>query len=193
MVRGYLPQPAKVAQDIQAQLADIGIKVKIDVKESGAFLQAVAAGSESMFMLGWGADYPDATNFYDFHFAADSKRFGTEYPDLVKAIKEAAALADPAARQKVYDQVNVLVKQHVPMIPVAHGGNAKLVGKNLTGMKDSEGNPFFQMLLDVAKTKGKGWVEGYKFLNPVSQKIEGKAMYLERVGDTLVGCGIYKG
>jgi hypothetical protein len=44
-----------------------------------------------------------------------------------------------------------------------------------------------------AKEKGKGWVEGYKFLNPVSQKIEGKAMYLERVGDTLVGCGIYKG
>jgi hypothetical protein len=36
-------------------------------------------------------------------------------------------------------------------------------------------------------------VECYKFLNPVSQKIEGKAMYLERVGDTLVGCGIYKG
>jgi hypothetical protein len=27
----------------------------------------------------------------------------------------------------------------------------------------------------------------------VSQAIEGKAMYLERVGDTLVGCGIYKG
>jgi hypothetical protein len=46
---------------------------------------------------------------------------------------------------------------------------------------------------DQAKDKGKGWVEGYKFLNPVSQKIEGKAMDLEHVGNTLVGCGIYKG
>lgn len=48
------------------------------------------------------------------------------------------------------------------------------------------------MFVDLAKTKGKGWVEGYKFLNPVTQKIENKSMYLERVGDTLVGCGIYK-
>ncbi len=146
VVRGYLPQPAKVAQDIQAQLADIGVKVKIDVKESGAFLQAVAAGSESMFMLGWGADYPDATNFYDFHFAADSKRFGTEYPDLVKTIKEAAALADPAARQTVYDKVNELVKQHVPMVPVAHGGNANAFKATVKDVKLGPiGQNLFQM------------------------------------------------
>ncbi len=146
VVRGYLPQPAKVAQDIQAQLADIGVKVKIDVKESGAFLQAVAAGSESIFLLGWGADYPDATNFYDFHFAADSKRFGAEYPDLVKTIKEAAALADPAERQKVYDKVNELVKQHVPMVPVAHGGNANAFKATVKDVKLGPiGQNLFQM------------------------------------------------
>jgi signal transduction histidine kinase len=76
---------------------------------------------------------------------------------------------------------------------LAQGANPKLVGKDLIGLKDPDGKPLIQMFVDLAKTKGKGWVEGYKFLNPVSQKIEGKAMYLERVGDTLVGCGIYKG
>ena len=75
---------------------------------------------------------------------------------------------------------------------LAQGANPKLVGKDLIGLKDPDGKPLIQMFVDLAKTKGKGWVEGYKFLNPVSQKIEGKAMYLERVGDTLVGCGIYK-
>jgi cytochrome c len=76
---------------------------------------------------------------------------------------------------------------------LAQGANPKLVGKDLIGLKDPDGKPLIQMFVDLAKTKGKGWVEGYKFLNPVSQKIEGKAMYLERVGETLVGCGIYKG
>jgi signal transduction histidine kinase len=76
---------------------------------------------------------------------------------------------------------------------LAQGANPKLVGKDLIGLKDADGKPLIQMFVDLAKTKGKGWVEGYKFLNPVTQKIEGKAMYLERVGDTLVGCGIYKG
>lgn len=75
---------------------------------------------------------------------------------------------------------------------LAQGANPKLVGKNLIGLKDPDGKPLIQMFVDLAKSKGKGWVEGYKFLNPVTQKIESKAMYLERVGDTLVGCGVYK-
>ena len=76
---------------------------------------------------------------------------------------------------------------------LAHGANPKLVGKELIGLKDPDGKPLIKMFVDLAKDKGKGWVEGYKFMNPVTEKIEGKAMYLERVGDTLVGCGIYKG
>ena len=76
---------------------------------------------------------------------------------------------------------------------LAQGANPKLVGKDLIGLKDPDGKPLIKMFVDLAKDKGKGWVEGYKFLNPMTQKIEGKAMYLERVGDTLVGCGIYKG
>ena len=69
VVRGYLPNPGVVAQDIQAQLADIGVDAEIVVMESGAFLDAADAGEiEGFHMLGWGADYPDATNFLDFHF-----------------------------------------------------------------------------------------------------------------------------
>jgi cytochrome c len=76
---------------------------------------------------------------------------------------------------------------------LAQGANPKLVGKDLIGLKDPDGKPIIKMFVDLAKEKGKGWVEGYKFMNPVTQKMEIKAMYLERVGDTLVGCGIYKG
>lgn len=76
---------------------------------------------------------------------------------------------------------------------LAQGANPKLVGKDLIGLKDPNGRLIIKEFVDLAKSKGKGWVEGYKFLNPVTQKLEEKAMYLERVGDTLVGCGIYKG
>ncbi len=48
------------------------------------------------------------------------------------------------------------------------------------------------MFVDLAKEKGKGWVDGYKFMNPLTQKMQNKALYLERVGDTFVGAGIYK-
>lgn len=75
---------------------------------------------------------------------------------------------------------------------LAHGGNPKLVGKNLTGLKDSEGNPFFEMLVTIAKEKGQGWSKEYRFINPTSQKLETKVMYVERVGDNWVGVGVYK-
>lgn len=75
---------------------------------------------------------------------------------------------------------------------LAHGANAKLVGKDLMGLKDPDGKPLVQMLTDLAKTKGKGWSESYKFSHPATKKMGDKVMYLERVGDTWVGVGVYK-
>ena len=147
VVRSYLHLPGKVAQDLQAQLKDVGINVKINVMESGAFLQSVAAGEQGMFMLGWGADYPDPTNFYDFHFTGASKNFGAPYPDLVAEIKAAGQVADPAQRQQHYDKVNALVKQHVPMIPVANGNSAVVFKASVQGAHTSPiGNERFSVM-----------------------------------------------
>ena len=63
--RAYLPSPDKVAQEIQAQLAEVGIEVTLEEMESAAFIDATAAGQRGFYLLGWNADYPDATNFYD--------------------------------------------------------------------------------------------------------------------------------
>lgn len=125
VVRPYLPNPGVVAQDLQAQLADLGIETEIVVMESGSFLDATAAGEVGGFtMLGWGADYPDATNFLDYHFGPGaSKQFGKGFQDIWDALKGGATQATAEARQPYYDTANELIKQHVPMVPIAHGGN----------------------------------------------------------------------
>lgn len=125
VVRAYLPTPDKVAQEIQAQLAEVGIKVTLKQMESTSFIDATSAGTEGFYLLGWNADYPGATNFYDYHFAADSnKQFGPQFTDIVENIRAAGKISDPAQRQTYYDKVNDLLKEHVPMIPVAHGASA---------------------------------------------------------------------
>ncbi len=121
--RGYAPVPEQIATDVQAQLAQIGVKIKLDVQESGTLIGNSGLGKLTFFLLGWGEDYPDATDWFDYHFGAASKTFGTPYPDIVAAIKTGATTADPVARQKAYDTVNQLLLQHVPMVPVAHGGS----------------------------------------------------------------------
>lgn len=76
-------------------------------------------------------------------------------------------------------------------INVAHGNNPKMVGKNLLEMKDGDGKPIIRSFIEVANSKGKGWVD-YKWPNPVTKALEPKSSYIEKVDDLIIGCGIYK-
>jgi len=123
--RGYLPQPTPIATDIQAQLAKVGIKVTLDVQESTTLLDNAAAGKLPFHLLGWGADYPDATNFLDYHFGKGAKpQFGKGFDDIWKDLDQAGSNADPAKRDALYADAAKLIAQHAPMIPIANGGSA---------------------------------------------------------------------
>ncbi len=75
-------------------------------------------------------------------------------------------------------------------LTLAHGGNSKLVGKDMSELKDSDGRFFIKEFVELAKTKGSGWVD-YKWQNPVTKNIEPKSTYIQRHGDYFLGCGIY--
>ncbi len=144
--RSYLPEPGLVATDIAAQLEEnLGLTVTITVMESGAFIDASDAGELSMYLLGWGADYPDATNFLDFHFGATaSDQFGDKFETVTAPLAEAAQLSDPAARLDLYIEANTAIKDEVPMIPVAHGASATAFAADVEGGHASPlGNEYF--------------------------------------------------
>jgi signal transduction histidine kinase len=73
---------------------------------------------------------------------------------------------------------------------LAHGANLTMIGKDLIDLKDTDGKAFIKERIELAKTKEKFWHD-YKFMNPVSKKIEPKSMYCERVEDIIVACGTY--
>lgn len=75
---------------------------------------------------------------------------------------------------------------------VAHGQNAKQVGKDLIGMKDPDGKAFVKERVDLAKSKGKFW-QDYKFTDPLTKKVLAKQMYCEKADDKNIICGgVYK-
>ncbi len=125
VVRGYLPQPTPVATDLQDQLAKIGIRVTLDPQESTTFIDNANAGTLPFYLLGWGADYPDATNFLDYHFGKGaSPQFGTGFSDIHGLLADASQTTDQDERNDLYSQVADLLAEHVPMVPVAYGGSA---------------------------------------------------------------------
>ena len=76
---------------------------------------------------------------------------------------------------------------------LAHGANAKMIGKDVIDLRDNDGKYFVKERVEMM-SKGpnaKGW-QDYKFMNPVSRQIEPKSMYLQRFEDVIVGSGIYK-
>ena len=74
---------------------------------------------------------------------------------------------------------------------LAHGANAKLIGKDLIQLRDANGVFLIKEFLEVAKSKGSGWVN-YQWPNPVTSVIEAKSTYVEKADDLIIGCGIYK-
>lgn len=75
---------------------------------------------------------------------------------------------------------------------LAHGLNPKLVGKDVLELRDPDGNFPNKILDTLVREKGKGWGAEIKFMSPLTQKIERRKVYAEKVGDTLVAVGVFQ-
>jgi cytochrome c len=77
-------------------------------------------------------------------------------------------------------------------IVLAHGGNPTLVGKNLWGVRDSEGRLPVRELVHLARAQGQGWLE-YLWPNPGTGLVQRKVAYVVLVDDlTICGSGYYR-
>jgi len=148
-VRSYLPSPTEVATDIQSQFKDnLGIKIKLVVEKDDTFLSDASLGKFPMILLGWGADYPDVTDFLDIFFGTGAdKAFGTHFPDIEQLLSQGATQPDVATRQGIYGQANDLLDKHVPMIPLVHGGSATAWKADVEGAHSSPiGSEYFAVM-----------------------------------------------
>lgn len=112
----------------------------------------------------------------------------------VKAVGVDKAAEDFSAKDGKWHEKDLYVfVQKFDGTTVAHGGNKALVGKNMTDLKDANGQTFIRTMIETAKAKGSGWVD-YMWTNPQSKKVEPKSTYVVKIPDFdgLIGVGIYK-
>jgi len=74
---------------------------------------------------------------------------------------------------------------------VSHGANMGMIGHTSLALKDADGKLYNKEMIELASTKGSGWVD-YRWVNPVEKQIQQKSSYIEKVGDYVVGAGFYK-
>ncbi|HEX8741694.1 MAG TPA: ABC transporter substrate-binding protein [Thermoleophilaceae bacterium] len=107
----------RTAEAVQAQLAKIGIKVKLrQVPHEtvlSEFCQQPPAKVAICPNLGWAKDFYDAQSFMDLLFSGEQIQQEGNYnhselndPEINKRITEAAAIQDPRERAKAYGQLD---------------------------------------------------------------------------------------
>ena len=124
--------------------------------------------------------------------------------EAVALVKKSAAFVKANAKDKAFEEFNNPKGQFVDRnlyifvydlngisLAIGNGNSKKMVGKNLLDMRDANGTYLIKKLIEVANSKGKGWVD-YKWPNPLNNTIESKSSYVEKLDDVLIGAGIYK-
>jgi peptide/nickel transport system substrate-binding protein len=120
----YSPAPKQIAEYIRTQLAEVGISISIHPMSTAEYIKALNEGTLGFFLGSLHAEYPDVSSFYNQAFSVTSKQLGAVDANMAKEIDAANKSTDPNIRQQHYDIVNRLIKDQVPIIPVAYVNSA---------------------------------------------------------------------
>lgn len=111
----------RLAEFVQAQLAEVGVKVELAALDWPAYLKLVDAGQTQMHRMGWIADYPDPENFLTvlFHSRNIGARGNTSRyrnPEVDALLDRADRTMGEAERVRLYQQAERRIVEDAPWI-----------------------------------------------------------------------------
>ncbi|WP_408006935.1 glutathione ABC transporter substrate-binding protein [Pseudalkalibacillus sp. A8] len=127
-----------MAEVIQSQLKGIGVDVKIQVMEYGAYIDIIDKGDHDMFIGGWGnatgdGDYNQYNLFHSASQGAPGNHFYYSNPEVDKLIEAARKETDEAKRLKLYEQVMQMEIEDTVYIPIRNYEHMAAHSKNVSG------------------------------------------------------------
>ncbi|MBC3435067.1 MULTISPECIES: ABC transporter substrate-binding protein [Pseudomonas] len=141
--RPYNPNAKLMAEMLQSDWAKVGIKAKIVSYEWGEYIKRSKGGEQGAMLIGWSGDNGDPDNWLGTLYSCDamsgnnfSKWCFKPYDDL---IKQAKATPDQAKRTELYQQAQHILKEQVPITPIAH---STVYQPMSTSVKDFKISPF---------------------------------------------------
>ncbi|MEO6206535.1 MAG: peptide ABC transporter substrate-binding protein [Candidatus Limnocylindrales bacterium] len=114
---------------------ELGVTVRAEVMDFGAYFTRLDADSPQMWFLSWVADYPGRNDFLGVLLGTGSaNNYGRwSSPDFDAAIDAAGSAADVAAANAAFDRAEDVVQRDAPVIPVSYGTGWALARDGLLG------------------------------------------------------------
>lgn len=137
--RPYMPQPEDTFNVIRSQLEAVGLKIKPTADQwSPDYLEKIQGTSKhGLHLLGWTGDYNDTDNFLGVFFGAKSSEWGFDNPEIFDALREARGLPTPEEQEPLYEEINRLVMDYLPGVPLAHPVPSLAFGPDVSGYQQS--------------------------------------------------------
>ncbi|HVC76106.1 MAG TPA: ABC transporter substrate-binding protein [Candidatus Micrarchaeaceae archaeon] len=127
-----------LAAKIQANLQAVGITVTLNGQPSSIATPNYRGGKYQLGLAGWAPDYPDPNDYLAFlPGQLVGKRAGWftgAAPDIESLGAKAGSTSDNATRGQLFQQLQTLLNQESPMLPLIQPGQSVVSTKNLTNV-----------------------------------------------------------
>jgi len=133
--RPYYPTPQPIAETFQAQLADVGINVRLVTEDWGVYIDNWEAGKKhGLVMLGWTGDYLDPNNFLFTHFGPGNEvEAGYKKEEVWNLLRQAAAATNEAEAIRLFHEAGRIINEDIPRIPIVHAPPVNAAKQGLEG------------------------------------------------------------
>ncbi|MDO9185177.1 MAG: ABC transporter substrate-binding protein [Bacteroidia bacterium] len=143
----------ELAEYIQSQLAEFGIVIKIDVQKASVLSESIANAKVNFFRKSWIADYPDEENFLSLFYSKNWSPKGFNYthysnPDFDLLYERSQSELNDSIRYTYYRQMDQLLVDNVPIVPLYYDQVVRLVHNNISGLTSNSMN-----MLSLKKVK----------------------------------------
>jgi len=110
----------RIAVVIQTELQKVGVRMSIEQMDPAALLARTASGAQDALLISYG--WPDADILYYFFNSgrmSSTNRVHFANPEVDRLLDAGRTTVDPAQRMAVYRQLQELLLQQAPWIPLA--------------------------------------------------------------------------
>ncbi|MCF2856537.1 ABC transporter substrate-binding protein [Pseudoalteromonas sp. SMS1] len=136
--RIYNPNARKMAELIQSDLRQIGIRTRIVEFEWNTFIERIGRHEHDSVLLGWAADTPDPDNFFSPLLSCTATFTGKNpanwcNPEFDLLLTQALDTNELTMRKKYYLQAQAMLIEEMPLVPIAHGVRFQARGSDIEG------------------------------------------------------------
>lgn len=139
---------------LQNSIEEIGLNVNVDINSVSSMNQKIALFDANFYRKSWIADYPEAINYFQLFY---SKNFypenGSNYTHFKnekydKLYEKALVEKDDDLRYDLYKQMNSIIHQEAPVIPLFYAETLRFLKNTVSGLQGNSLN-----MLSLKKVK----------------------------------------